>query len=87
MDRVGAQPRVRAGIAAAREQGERPRGERACAESERFLHPAFEALRRLRPAAAAREQQLERGEARRAAAAEETRNDELAVHGYTVAAL
>jgi hypothetical protein len=80
MHRVGARPGLLAGIRALRSERQRACRIDAFAEVKRVLHPAFQALRLLRAAAAAPEQELERGEARRSAAAEETGDEELAVH-------
>ena len=79
VDRIGAQPKLRARFAACAEQGERTRSERRL-ELEGIMQPGLEALRAGTRAAAAREQQLERRQPRRCRRGEQARRYELAVH-------
>jgi len=78
--RIGARPALVARIAPVGEHGERPGGERLLAELEGAEQPALGARGLGGRFAAAREQQLERGQARRCAFGEQTRNEQLAVH-------
>ena len=79
--RVGARPDRVAGRAARAEHAQRAGGEPAL-EAECLLQPALQPLRRRPAPAAARRQQLERGEAR--ARSEQAGDDELAVHPLTL---
>ena len=80
MGGVGARPARIAGVAAAREQGERTGGEGRVAELERVLQPRLYRARGAVSPAGTRQEQLERREPAIGIAGKKTRDQQLAVH-------
>ena len=80
MDRIGARPAPRTRLAVRAEQRQRAGGQGLGAEVEGIVQPGFNALRLSAHTAPAREQQLDRRQARSRRRREQARDYELAVH-------